>query len=156
MRAGWRRVAEEGKHPPGEVEEVGVGEEDDYVVEPGLGRHLRRRTGAEGASAVCDYHSSTCGSDIRTYTNDHLHYCFDCIPDAAQHKYVPISYPRIQPRMALSRFTLISLPAVHQCHVTVSRLKLRSVTLRRVNHSPSAVCILLCWTIRSSRKSDWR
>ena len=65
-------MAEEGKHSPGEVEEVGVGEEDDDVAEPSLGRYLRRRTGAEGASAVCDYHSWTCGSDIRTYTNDNL------------------------------------------------------------------------------------
>jgi hypothetical protein len=42
-------VAEEGEHSPGGVEEVGVGEKDDDVVEPGLGRHLGgRRKGGWG------------------------------------------------------------------------------------------------------------
>ncbi|ATZ56026.1 hypothetical protein BCIN_12g05640 [Botrytis cinerea B05.10] len=32
-----------------------------------------------GADAVFDYHSPTCGADIRAYTNSSLHYIYDCI-----------------------------------------------------------------------------
>ena len=31
-----------------------------------------------GADMIFDYHSPTCASDIRKYTNNNLHYAFDC------------------------------------------------------------------------------
>ncbi|KAF2494505.1 alcohol dehydrogenase class-3 [Lophium mytilinum] len=34
-----------------------------------------------GASAVFDYHSSTCAEDIRAHTKDSLYYVFNCLPD---------------------------------------------------------------------------
>lgn len=34
-----------------------------------------------GASAVFDYHSPTCGADIRAYTKDQLYYAFDTISE---------------------------------------------------------------------------
>ncbi|KAL9090674.1 MAG: hypothetical protein Q9165_005162 [Trypethelium subeluteriae] len=35
-----------------------------------------------GAEEVFDYHSPSCGSDIRIYTNDSLAHVFDCVTDA--------------------------------------------------------------------------
>ncbi|KAI0377621.1 alcohol dehydrogenase GroES-like domain-containing protein [Hypomontagnella monticulosa] len=35
-----------------------------------------------GATACFDYHQPTCGTDIRTYTNDKLAYVLDCATDA--------------------------------------------------------------------------
>ncbi|KAL4809101.1 GroES-like protein [Aspergillus unguis] len=39
-----------------------------------------------GAEAAFDYHSPTCGADIREYTKDRLGYAMDCIADTASMK----------------------------------------------------------------------
>lgn len=50
---------------------------------------------ALGAAACFDYHSPTCGADVRSYTENKLYYAFDCIssPDSLRICYAAIAAP---------------------------------------------------------------
>ncbi|KAL2071168.1 hypothetical protein VTL71DRAFT_12403 [Oculimacula yallundae] len=75
------------------------------------------RVKALGAVAVFDYHQPDCGSEIHTFTKDHLGYAIDCITDTSGGQYVgldpfPIrSHTRrsIKPNWIIA-FTLLNKP----------------------------------------------